>query len=148
MKYFLALILLSSPIIAQTDEPAQEPKLSDTLGAAELLLLKPPAVIPSPFDFGQMARQKVPVFSLEGMSWTVNRFSVEGMTATDPYQPGRPVVLPDTGGISEVRLSGSVPTLSYSSREPASSWHGSGTLFDTGGSLFSNNLPAPAERGL
>jgi hypothetical protein len=148
MKYFLALILLSSPIIAQTDEPVREPKLSDTLGVAELLLLTPPAVIPSPFDFGQMARQKFPVFSLEGMSWTVNRFSVEGMTATDPYQPGRPVVLPDTGGVSEVRLSGSVPTLSYNFREPASSWHGSGTFFATGGSLFSNNLPAPAERGL
>src|ERR1700674_463562 len=106
MKYFLALILLSSPIIAQTDEPAQEPKLSDTLGAAELLLLKLPAVVPSPFDFGQMARQKLPVFSLEGMSWTVNRFTVEGMTANDPYQPGHPVTLPDPGGVKEVILFG------------------------------------------
>jgi len=40
MKHFLALILLSIPVLAQTDEPAPEPKLSDTLGTAELLLLK------------------------------------------------------------------------------------------------------------
>ena len=121
MKHFLALILLSFPVLAQTNEPGEEPKLSDTLGTAELLLLKLPAVIPSPFDFGQLARQKLPVFSLEGMSWTVNRFTVEGMTATDPYQPGRPVALPDPGGVSEVRLFGSAPTLAYTFRQPASS---------------------------
>jgi len=109
-----------------------------------------PAVIPGPFDFGQMARPKLPVFSLEGMSWTANRFTVEGMTANDPYQPGHPVILPDPGGVSEVRLfgtlSGSGPTLSYTFRQPVSTWHGSGTMFGTVGSLFSNNLPAPQER--
>ncbi len=155
MKPFLVLLLLSGPVLcpvlAQNStpagEPAPEPKLSDTLGVSELLLLKQPAVIPSPFDFGQMARQKLPVFSLDGMSWTASRFQVEGMTATDPYQPGRPVVLPDPGGVSEIRLEGSSlgsgPALSYRFREPASSWHGSGTMFATGGSMFSNNLPSP-----
>jgi len=148
MKYFLALILLGIPVMAQTDEPAPEPTLSDTLGTAELLLLTLPAVVPSPFDIGQMARQKLPVFSLEGMSWTVNRFTVEGMTATDPYQPGHPVALPDPGGVSEVRLFGSEPTLTYTFRQPATSWHGSSTIVATGGSLFSNNLPAPGAQAL
>nr|AUN37671.1 hypothetical protein [uncultured bacterium] len=111
--------------------------------------MKLPAVLPSPLDFGQMARQKLPVFSLEGMSWTVNRFTVEGMTANDPYQPGHPVVLPDPGGVSEVRLFGSsTPTLSYTFRQPIQDWHGSGSIFATGGSLFSDNLPAPAAQGL
>jgi hypothetical protein len=160
MKCFLVLILSSCAVIAQNsaatvaptgaDEHAEAPKLSETLGTAELLLLKPPAVVPSPFDFGQLARQKLPVFSLEGMSWTVNRFTIEGMTANDPYQPGHPVTLPDPGGVSEVRLfgsfSGSGPTLSYTFRQPESSWHGSGTMFATGGSLFSSNLPAPDEQ--
>jgi hypothetical protein len=96
MKRVLAALIVSScAALAQnpavSDAPAQEPNVSDTLGTAELLLLKLPAVIPSPFDFGQMARQKLPVFSLEEMSWTASRFQVEGMTATDPYQPGRPV---------------------------------------------------------
>ena len=152
MKCFLVLILFSYAGMAQSSavstvegDPAEAPKLSDTLGTGELLLLKFPAVIPSPFDFGQMARQKLPVFSLEGMSWTVNRFTVEGMTANDPYQPGHPVVLPDPGGVSEVRLFGSAPTLSYTFHEPSSStWHGSGTIIATGGSLFSSNL-APAD---
>ena len=134
------------------DEAVQAPKLSDTLGTAELLLLKLPAVVPSPFDFGQMARPKLPVFSLEGMSWTVNRFTVEGMTANDPYQPGHPVTLPDPGGVSEVRLSGtflgSGPALSYTFRQPVQSWHGSVTIFATGGSLFSDNLPPPDVQAL
>jgi hypothetical protein len=132
------------------DDPAQAPKLFDTPGTAELVLLELPAVVPSPLDFGQMARPKLPVFSLEGMSWTANRFTVDGMTANDPYQPGHLVALPDPGGMSEVRLfgsfSGSGPTLSYTFRQPVSSWHGSGTMFATGGSLFSSNLPPPAEQ--
>lgn len=161
MKCVLAaLIVFSCAALAQNPAvpgtPAQEPTLSDTLGTAELLLVTRPGVIPSPFDFGQMARQKLPVFSMEGMSWTVSRFQVEGMTATDPYQPGRPVVLPDPGGVSEIRLDGSLdgamaasaPTLSYGFRRPPESWHGSGTMFATGGSLFSNNLPTQDAQAL
>ena len=153
MKCFLVLILFTCAVVAQNSpvpaaeaEPAEAPKLADTLGTAELLLLKLPAVVPSPFDFGQMARQKLPVFSLEGMSWTANRFTVEGMTANDPYQPGHPVAIPDPGGVREVILFGGAPTLAYTFRQPESSWHGSGTMFATGGSLFSSNLPAPAEQ--
>jgi hypothetical protein len=157
MKCFLVLILSSCAVIAQNSaaptaevEPAQAPKLSDRLGTAELLLLKLPAVVPSPLDFGQMARPKLPVFSLEGMSWTANRFTVEGMTANDPYQPGHLVALLDPGGVSVVGLFGSFsatgPTLSYTFRQPVSSWHGSGTMFATGGSLFSSNLPPPDEQ--
>lgn len=142
--------MAQSPVGA--GEPPPESNFPDTLGAAELLLMKLPAAVPSPLDFGQLARQKLPVFSLEGMSWTVSRFSIEGMTANDPYQPGHPVALPDPGGVSEVRLfgssSGSGPTLAYSFREPSQTWHGSGTFFATGGSLFSDNLPQPASQAL
>jgi hypothetical protein len=149
MKHPLAVLcLLVCPLVAQDSTTVSEPKLSETLGAGELLLLKGPGVIPSPYDFGQMARQKMPVLSLEGMSWTASRFTVEGMTANDPYQPGHPVTLPDPGGVSEVRLFGSsVPTLAYTFRQPTQSWHGSGTLYATGGSLFSSNLPAADQQG-
>ncbi|HEY2845237.1 MAG TPA: hypothetical protein VGJ09_16360 [Bryobacteraceae bacterium] len=140
--------LLMAQNATAADSAAQNPQLSDTLGSAEYLLLKVPAVIPGPLDFGQMARQKLPVFSLEGMSWTVNRFAVQGMTATDPYQPGRPVVLPDPGGVSEVRLGGRGPTLFYDFHQPAPSWHGSSSVFFTDGSLSSSNLPPPDQRGL
>ncbi|MBZ5676798.1 MAG: hypothetical protein LAP61_21360 [Acidobacteriia bacterium] len=161
MKCIVALlILLSFPLAAQSslssadEETAQAPKLSDSPGTAELLLLKFPAAVPSPFDFGQTARQKLPVFSLEGMSWTANRFTVEGMTADDPYQPGHLVALPDPGGVSEVNLFGpfsgsgsrSGPTLSYIFRQPVSNWHGSTTAYATGGLLSADNLPVPAER--
>jgi hypothetical protein len=164
MKCFLVLMLFTCAVMAQSSavpaadsEPAEAPKLSDTLGTGELLLMKVPAVIPSPFDFGQIAWQKLPVFSLEGMSWTVSRFTVEGMTANDPYQPGHPVTLPDPGGVSEVQLYGSSflgsglgsgPTLAYTFKQATQSWHGSGTVFATGGSLFSDNLPAPDRQGL
>src|ERR1051326_3270041 len=153
MKHLLAVLTLWIwPVMAQNPgaagEPAQGPQLYDTLGAAELLTLKLPAVIPSPLDFGQTARQKLPVFSLEGISWTASRFAVEGLTATDPIQPGRPVVLPDPGGVSDIQLGGYAPTLFYSFRQATPSWHGSGSMFLTGGSLYSSNLPAPDERAL
>jgi hypothetical protein len=151
-RVLVVLLLLVCPLIAQNsttvDEAPPGPKVSDTLGTAELLLLTQPGVIPGAFDSGQIARQKRPVFSLEGMSWTVSRFTVEGMTANDPYQPGHPVALPDPGGVSEVRLFGAVPTLAYSFREPGSAWHGSGAIFATGGSLFANNLPGLGARSL
>jgi hypothetical protein len=70
------------------------------------------------------------------------------MTATDPYQPGHPVTLPDPSGVSEVRLFGAAPTLAYTFRQPAASWHGSGTIDGAGGSLFSSNLPAPGAQAL
>src|SRR5258708_5509277 len=121
---FAVFTLLVCPLVAQNSATADEaptaPELSDTLGTAELLLLTQPGVIPSAFDFGQIARQKRPVFSLEGMSWTVSRFTVEGMSANDPYQPGHPVALPDPGGVSEVRLFGAAPTLAYTFRMPGS----------------------------
>jgi hypothetical protein len=153
MKCLLVLILSGCAAVAQNSTPpvaegeaAEAPNLFDTPSTAELLLMKLPGVIPSPLDFGQMARQKLPVFSLEGMSWTANRFTMEGITANDPYQPGHLVALPDPGGVDEVRLfgsfSGSGPTLSYSFPQPVSTWHGSGAMFATGGSLFSDNLPA------
>jgi hypothetical protein len=155
------LALLWVPVLAQNsassitdEEPAQAPAFSESLGTAELLLLKQPTTVPGPLDFGQMARQKLPVFSLEGISWTANRFTVEGMTANDPYQPGHLVALPDPGGVSDVRLSGSLsaplsasgPTLAYTFAQPRSTWHRSVTLYGTGDSLFANNLPSPAER--
>jgi hypothetical protein len=149
---FAVFTLLVCPLAAQNstsgDEAPPAPKLSDTLGTAELLLLTQPGVIPSAFDFGQIARQKRPVFSFEGMSWTVSRFTVEGMTANDPYQPGHPVALPDPGGVNEVRLFGAAPTLAYAFRVPGSTWHGSGAIFATGGSLFAINVPAPGAQSL
>lgn len=148
---FASFALLRLPVMAQSaDDSGQnpEPKLSHTLGTAEMLLMKFPAAVPSPFDIGQTARQKLPVFSFEGMSWTASRFTVEGMTATDPYQPGHAVALPDPGGVHEVQLFGAAPTLAYTFRQPAPHWHGSGTILATGGSLFSGNSPAPAQRGL
>lgn len=151
MRQILAFVVLSAalvrPLLAQSGSvQAPEPKLSETLGTAELLLMKFPAVVPYPFDIGQTARQKLPVFSLEGMSWTTSRFTIEGLTATDPYQPGHFVALPDPGGVYEAQLFGAAPTLAYTFRQPTAAWHGSGTIFATGGSLFSNNLPAA--RGL
>ncbi|MGH9591663.1 MAG: hypothetical protein ACRD5L_01130, partial [Bryobacteraceae bacterium] len=150
MKVLLAVVVLGWSARAQSSsDPPEAPKLSETLGAGELLLLKEPGVVTDPLDFGQMAREKLAVFSSQGWSWTASRFRVEGMDATDPYQPGRPLVSADAGGVAQFRVERDTlePILSYSFRTAASAWHFSAAGFFTGSALSSGNLPPPSQRG-
>ncbi len=171
-KRFLTFILLSYSIAAAQTPPSPQqnapaaaaqpaaqdpatPKLSEVLDTGELLLLREPAVIADPFDFGQLTRFKLGVFSLDGMSWTSTRFEVQGVDATNPYQPGRPLVSPGPNGVSEVSLTQpyleQAPTVGYNFRQPSSEskLHFAASGFLTGGSLFSDNLPSsPAQRGI
>ncbi|HEY4365040.1 MAG TPA: hypothetical protein VGN17_29015 [Bryobacteraceae bacterium] len=136
-------LLLCATVFAQTPD---EPKLPETLGTGELLLLKDPAVVTAPYDFGQLSRDKLPLFSLDGLSWTSTRFLVEGIDAGDPYQPGRPLAYPGPNGVSGVHLTQpdleQSPAVAYQFRVPDGGWHFSASGLFTGGSLFSANLPS------
>jgi hypothetical protein len=143
-------LLLCRAGVAQIPDQTKPPEV---LSTGELLLLKDPGVISDPYDFGQMARYKLQIFSLEGMSWTDTRFSVQGIDGTDPYQPGRPLVYPGPNGISEVHLSQpnleQSPAVAYKFRGSEGDWHFSASGLFTGGGLFSSNLPSdPSRRGI
>jgi len=155
MKFLLAVVFFSWSVCAQDSanapEPPEAPKIADTLGEGEFLLLKEPGVVTGPLDFGQIARQKLVVFSTQGLSWTANQIRVEGMNAADPYQPGRPLLFPDPSGVAEVRLVRDQlnrgPLLQFSFRTADTRWHFNAGGFFTGSPLSSSNLPAPALRG-
>ncbi|MBV9082302.1 MAG: carboxypeptidase regulatory-like domain-containing protein, partial [Acidobacteriaceae bacterium] len=114
------------------------------------------ATVTMPLDFTGLADNRLALVSNRAFSWTATQFKLNGLDATDSYQPGRPAVLPDIQAISDVVVrTGSRLTTSESygnevgvfTAEPGESWHGAVSTFDTGSGLSSGNLPNAASRG-
>jgi hypothetical protein len=117
----------------------------------ELLNLEP-TTISEPPDFTGLADNRLALLSFEGFSWTATEFLMQGMGATDSYQPGRPVVLPDVQALETtvVRSAFSLITSeSYGSEagavlaQPAAGWHGAFQTDGAGAPLASANSPVP-----
>ncbi len=156
---FASCLLLLCCLAASAQTPATPPaqpspltqSLARVLDQGELLLNSAPGIVADPLDFGQMARYKLQILSLDGQSWTTTRFSVEGINGSDPYQPGRPLVFPGPIGVSELTLAQADlmlgPTVTYHFALPVSKWHLNASGILTGSPLFSNNLPAAGSRG-
>ena len=121
-----------------------------------LLLNQEPASVTEPLDFTGLRDNRVGLESQRGYSWTDTQFKLLGMDATDSYQPGRPVIVPDIQAVDEVVRSDFAQTASTSYgteigiflAQPGASWHGALATADTGGFLSSSNLPPPDERGI
>ena len=90
-----------------------------------------PATVTQPLNFGGLAGNRLAVQSQGAASWTDTRYTLNGMDATDSYQPGRPAILPDV-----------------EANAPRESWHGALSSANTASFLASTNLPGPAERGI
>ena len=127
------------------------------------LLSREPSSVTEPLDFTGLSDNRPGVESERGFSWTDTQYKLNGMDATDSYQPGRPVVFPDVQALEEVIVrSAFAQTTSSSygtevglflSERPESlsgskSWHGVLSTSNTGAAFSSTNLPAPADRGL
>jgi hypothetical protein len=121
-----------------------------------LLLALEPGTVIDPLDGSGLSSMRLPLLAQRAFSWTDVRYTLQGLNATDPYQPGRAVVFPDMQAVSDVVLRdglevGTSPT--YGSeiglflREPDHQWHGELSSGDTGASLASGNLPPLATRG-
>jgi hypothetical protein len=130
-----------------------------------ILLNREPASVTEPLDFASLTDNRLAVASQRGFSWTDTQYKLMGMDATDSWQPGRPVILPDIQALDEVVVRSAFPQTTSTSngaevglflaapREPAALrepvfWHGSLFTANTGEALAANNLPAPADRGL
>jgi len=121
-----------------------------------LLLNEEPASVTEPLDFTGLSDNRVGLESQRGYSWTDTQYKLLGMDATDSYQPGRPVIVPNVQSVDEVVRSDFAQTAStgYGTEVgiflalPGASWHGALATADTGGFLSSSNLPPPAERGM
>jgi hypothetical protein len=138
-------------LTAGTAISAHAPRFPDPFTIQGIILRRDAAIVTNPFDFTGLGDSALPIFSDRAMSWTATEFKLNGMDATDPYQPGRPLLLPDVEAIKDLTVrSGFSQTTSsaYASEigvfadEPGPAWHASFSTADSG-SLFSwSNLPA------
>lgn len=112
-----------------------------------LLGARAPAAVSQPLDFTGLSDNRLGVESQRGFSWTGTRYMLEGMDATDSWQPGETTIFPDVDALQDVTLQ-SDSEVGLFLAEPGRSWHGSLGSADTGGGLASTNLPPPAARGL
>ena len=126
--------------------PAEAPAWPEAYGLAGLLLSRAPAAITQPLDFSGLADNRLAVASEGGVSWTATGYQLQGMDATDSYQPGSPAILPDVEAANLVLAPDATASLFLN--EPRSSWHAALSTADTGSFLASDNLPAPPDRGL
>jgi Carboxypeptidase regulatory-like domain len=139
---------------------------TDTTGArtypepyslAAILLSRQPAMVTQPLDFTGVLDNRLALVSSRTISWTSAQFKLDGMDATDSYQPGLPAILPDTHAIDElaVREASSQTTSAAYATEvgvflatPERARHGELSTSDTSAILSASNLPAPPDRGL
>jgi len=129
----------------------------EPFGLPAILLSREPRTVTEPLDFTGESDNRLWLQSQRAISWTATQFKLQGIDATDSYQPGRPVILPNVEALDEVAVRSSFSQTSSGSygseiglflREPGSSWHGSLTSSNTGGPLVSSTLPALDRRGL
>jgi hypothetical protein len=129
----------------------------EALSLAGVLLSREPATVTEPLDFTGQSDNRLWLESQRAFSWTSTQFKLQGIDATDSYQPGRPLILPNVEALDEIVAGSSFAQTNSSSdgtavglflREPGSSWHGALTSMDSGSFLTASNLPPPANRGM
>lgn len=122
-----------------------------------LLLSRESSTVAEPLDFSGLADNRLAITSQRGISWTATRYRLQGMDATDAWQPGRPVILPDTEVLSDVVVRSDfaqAPTslpgaeIGLFLAQPGNRYHGALSSAGTAAPLASSNLPPPSRRGL
>jgi hypothetical protein len=129
----------------------------EALNLEGLLLSREPSSVTVPLDLTGLADNRRAIVSQRAFSWADTQFKLQGMDATDSYQPGVPAVIPDVEALetavvrsafAQTTSSGPATEVGLFLSEPGSAWHGSLSDRSTGSALFSTNLPAPASRGI
>jgi hypothetical protein len=129
----------------------------EAFGLPGMLLSREPSTVTGPLDFTRSGDNRFWLESQRALSFTSTQFKLEGIDATDSYQPGRPLIVPEVEGLEEVVVrSGFAQTASTGDGSEAGlflseggpNWHGSLASADTGSLLESNNLPPAFRRGL
>ncbi len=112
-----------------------------------VLLSREPSSVTEPLDFTGLRDNRLAVLSQRGFSWTETQSKVQGMDATDSYQPGLPAAVPDVEALAAIVVRGATEAGVFLAG-PGASWHGALSTAETAGALSWTNLPAPAVRGL
>jgi hypothetical protein len=125
----------------------------DAFGA---ISLRDPGWVTQPVNFTGLADSVPALQSQNAFTWTGTAYRLQGMGATDPYQPGFPVLLGDIDALAE--LSSRAPkddssTDAFASqidlfvKQARDDWHGRVSSASTGSPLASDNLPSASTRG-
>jgi hypothetical protein len=69
--------------------------------SSEGLLSRKPSSVTAPLDFAGLSDNLLGVESQRAFSWTDTQYKLNGMDATDSYQPRLPLVLPDVQALDE-----------------------------------------------
>ena len=67
----------------------------EAFSLAGLLLSREPSSVTAPLNLTGLEDNRLAIVSQRAFSWTDVQFKLQGMDATDSYQPGAPAVLPD-----------------------------------------------------
>ena len=128
----------------------------DSFSLSSLLLSREPSSVTAPLNLAGLADNRLAIVSQRAFSWTATQFKLQGMDATDSYQPGVPAVLPDIQAVEAVvvRSVFAQPTSSSLGTEiglflsePGDRWHGSLSDASTGSAFFFDELASPAQPG-
>ncbi|HLI86507.1 MAG TPA: hypothetical protein VKV17_21540 [Bryobacteraceae bacterium] len=124
---------------------------------AELLLLEAPGVSADPLDFAGLGSTRLPLLSgASAGRWTGTMFRLNGLDATDSWQPGLPAMWNDLAAVDtvvvrEAYAPGAGPLDTFGEgvflRSAPNSMHFAlGTEY-TGSALAGSNLPPAPDRG-
>src|SRR6185503_14168983 len=106
-----------------------------------ILLSREPASVTEPLDFTGPNNYRLAIESQRAYSWTYTQFKLLGMDATDSYQPGRPMILPDPEALDAVVVRSAfaqTTSTSYGTEvglfllQPGAAWHGTLSTAGTG----------------
>jgi hypothetical protein len=136
---------------------SQQDPYPESFNFAGIMLSRDPATAEQPLNFAGLGDNRLAWQSQRGFSWTGTDFRLIGMDATDSFQPGRPVIVPNLNSLDEIVARSSfaqTTSAAYGTEvgffpsQPASSWHGDISTSDTSAALSSTNLPPTADRGI
>ena len=146
-----------SPAAGLWEDSSRGQTYPEAVSSQGILLSREPSTVTDPLDFVGLSDYRLALVSIRATSWTDTQFQLQGMDATDPYQPGLPVILPNVEALDETVVRSAFAGTATASpgtevgfflAEPGASWHAALATMDTGAGLASSNLPIPADRGM
>lgn len=126
----------------------------NTFGAVSML---EPGWVTQPVNFTGLSDSLLPLQSQNAFTWTGTVYRLQGMDATDPYQPGFPLLLGNTDALEELsaqEIEDNSLSDAFASRvdlfvkQASDGWHGRASSTSTGSPFASNNLPSASIRGI
>jgi hypothetical protein len=118
---------------------------------AAILQDREPSTVAQPPNLTGLADHQMSVISQGGISWTETRFTLEGLNATDSWQPGQPEILPNIAdmdaitvrtGFAQSPIANTGTEVGFFMSQPEAIWHASLSSSNTGAPLAASNLPA------